>query len=237
MVQVRPFLMPALGVTSGPQAAPTPVPTKPALAPTESTVESEVLRAQLRKDHQLTLAASRARLWAEGQTAKRQGWACSYRGQATYCWHLCAGRVGELEPAPNIHQRRRWQFLDADYAQVMRAPIPGADLPTAGSLSTSLGCWWHPIRRAPEQRLVLPVPGQGDLSDAAVWPWCEALILGNPELDIVWVGRPAPAWDAYNPFEALRWFFSATTTEDDLLAIRTMIANDLCVHQDGLSRR
>ena len=83
MVQVRPFLMPALGVTSGPQAAPTPVPTKPALAPTESTVESEVLRAQLRKDHQLTLAASRARLWAEGQTAKRQGWACSYRGQAT----------------------------------------------------------------------------------------------------------------------------------------------------------
>ena len=37
MVQVRPFLIPALGVMLGPQTGPTPtpVPTAPALAPTE----------------------------------------------------------------------------------------------------------------------------------------------------------------------------------------------------------
>ena len=129
--QLRPFLRPRRRASSSTTEV-------DAVQATENE-----LRAQLRRQDQLTLEQSegRSKMDQEGRMDKHLQRPDPLRLGA---W------ITSVPSAPNIAIRASWLFLNSDLTDVLNAPLPGASAPTIGEAQ---GCWW------PIPSIFLPVPG------------------------------------------------------------------------------
>ena len=154
-----------------------------------------------------------------------------------YCAARVVGRPVQDRPYLTRDISARWYFLAApsfNLEELLRAPLPGTVLPTAGSATEAKGVWW-PVTHE-QHPLVLPVPGQDVLSDAGARAWCASMLLGSTDLYVVWVGRPSPVCTDENWSEALEWLTRhlRLRSSSDSARTRIGVAFDLVTMQDQL---
>lgn len=93
---------------------------------------------------------------------------------------LAVGRDVQDRPTVCRDVSGKLFFLDSSLEEVLRVPLPGATLPTAGSATESGRLWWPATDAA--HPLLLPDPGVVVLSDAGARAWCASMIMAPTEL-------------------------------------------------------